>query len=247
MSPVTPPIFSACEVLGAAEAVADRGEHEVFEHLDVFGVDDLGRDPHRLQLARAGDDHLHHPATRRSLDRGLRERLLRRGHVGLHLLDLLHHLVDSAGAASRPLAAGLATLSLRHRAPTLAARRLDRLQARSLADHRKLPRSCDALAPLLPTRTDRQSRGRSSTTVASRRLAMTLTESTASPLLSASTSSVRSTTRRRRAAPRRVGLGARRRRTAGVRRRTPRGRSGGTSCCDRAGSTARRESCRLPS
>ena len=105
------------EVLSTAQAVADRGEHEVFEHLDVVGVDDLGRDPHRLHLARAGDDHLHHPPTRRPLDRGLRERFLRGGHVGLHLLDLLHHLVDSAGTASRPLAAGLATLSLRHGAP----------------------------------------------------------------------------------------------------------------------------------
>ena len=40
---MTPPMLSAASSLGAAQAVADRGEHEVLEHLDVVGVDDLGR------------------------------------------------------------------------------------------------------------------------------------------------------------------------------------------------------------
>ena len=34
-------------LLRAAQAVADGGEHEVLEHLDVFGVDDLRRDRDR--------------------------------------------------------------------------------------------------------------------------------------------------------------------------------------------------------
>ena len=34
----------ALHLLGAAQAVAHRREHEVFEHLDVVGIDDLRRD-----------------------------------------------------------------------------------------------------------------------------------------------------------------------------------------------------------
>jgi hypothetical protein len=102
--------------VGAAQAVAHRGEDEVFEHLDVIGVDDFGCDVHRLHVTRAGDDDLDHAATGRALDGGLGERVLRRGHVGLHLLHLLHHLVELAPAATSPRHRRSATFALRHRA-----------------------------------------------------------------------------------------------------------------------------------
>ena len=41
---MTPPRLSALHLLRAAQAVAHGREHEVLEHLDVVGVDDLGRD-----------------------------------------------------------------------------------------------------------------------------------------------------------------------------------------------------------
>ena len=39
-------------LLRAAERVGHRGDDEVLEHLDVVGVDDLGRDRHGAQVAR---------------------------------------------------------------------------------------------------------------------------------------------------------------------------------------------------
>src|SRR5215204_5051619 len=82
------------ELLRASHRLADRRDHEVFEHLDVVGVDHVARDPHRLNVAGARHDCGHLPATGGSFDEGGRQLILRRGHVGLHLLHLAHHLVE---------------------------------------------------------------------------------------------------------------------------------------------------------
>ena len=51
----TPPERAGLELLHLVDGVVERGEHEVLEHLDVVGVDRLGRDRDRLEVHRRGD------------------------------------------------------------------------------------------------------------------------------------------------------------------------------------------------
>ena len=63
------------QLLGFAQRLVDRGHDQVFERLDVFGVDRFGRDldPLDLGLGRAhadfGDRDGHRAAARRGFDR----------------------------------------------------------------------------------------------------------------------------------------------------------------------------------
>src|SRR5215216_2347999 len=82
------------ELLCASHRFADRRDHEVLEHLDVVGVDHVARDPHGLDVAGARHDSRHLAATCGSFDEFGGQLVLRRGHVGLHLLHLAHHLVE---------------------------------------------------------------------------------------------------------------------------------------------------------
>ena len=63
-----------------------------------------------LTTSDAGDAHRDHAAAGGRLDLGRRELLLRARHVGLHLLDLLEHLLHVAAAASASLLVGVAEL-----------------------------------------------------------------------------------------------------------------------------------------
>src|SRR5918994_3736336 len=82
------------QLLGRADRLVDRGLDHVLEHVDVLRVHSLGVDPQLLQLELAADLHRDHPAAGAGLDNLVLQLLLSLGHVGLHLLDLLHHLVQ---------------------------------------------------------------------------------------------------------------------------------------------------------
>ena len=61
--------------------VVQGGEHEVLEHRDVVGVDDLRGDRDAEHLARAGGADPHHAAAGHALDLALGGRLLGRHHL----------------------------------------------------------------------------------------------------------------------------------------------------------------------
>ena len=82
------------ELLGGADRLVDRGEDHVLEQLGVLGVDRLGVDRDLEQAQVAAHLHLHHPAAGARLDGLVLELLLRLGHLGLHLLGLLHQRVE---------------------------------------------------------------------------------------------------------------------------------------------------------
>jgi hypothetical protein len=44
------------------------GDHQVLQHLDLVGIDDLGGDRHPLDLTRPTHRHLDHPAAGRAFD-----------------------------------------------------------------------------------------------------------------------------------------------------------------------------------
>ena len=102
MPPVTAPSFSRLQLLRLARRLDDRRDDEIFERLDVVGIDDARIDLDRAQLAVAGDRRPHDPAADRRVDRRVRERLLRGLHVGLHLLHLLEHVHRVRGRHGRP-------------------------------------------------------------------------------------------------------------------------------------------------
>src|SRR5205809_1065479 len=77
------------ELLRFRERVGCRGAHEVFEHIDVFGVDRLLLDPDLFALLRAGHDHHDRTTAGGTFDRHRGEILLRLRHIGLHLLRKL--------------------------------------------------------------------------------------------------------------------------------------------------------------
>ena len=65
MPPVTGPIFSVGQLADRAVGVADRGDDEVLQRLDVVGVDGLGVDGERGELAGAGERGRDQAAARR--------------------------------------------------------------------------------------------------------------------------------------------------------------------------------------
>ena len=64
--------------------------------LDVFGIDDFLRDLNRHDITRAIRDHRDFAAAGLHLDGFLLQLSLRLGHLLLHLLSLLHQLVDDS-------------------------------------------------------------------------------------------------------------------------------------------------------
>src|ERR687898_1768383 len=82
------------QLLGGADPLVHRCLDHVLQHFDVVGVDRAGVDRQLLQLQLAADLHGDHPAAGAGLNDLVLQLLLSLGHVGLHLLDLLHHLVQ---------------------------------------------------------------------------------------------------------------------------------------------------------
>src|SRR4051812_33765598 len=81
------------QLLRRADRLVHRRLDHVLEHLDVLGVHGAGVDRQLLQLQLAADLHGDHPAAGAGLHDLVLQLLLSLRHVGLHLLDLLHHLV----------------------------------------------------------------------------------------------------------------------------------------------------------
>src|SRR5688572_6421095 len=81
------------QFLSLAETLVHRGHDEVLQHLHVVGIDRPGVDRDRLERPGPGHHGLDDPAAHRGLHGLGRQPLLRGHHVGLHLLNLLHHLV----------------------------------------------------------------------------------------------------------------------------------------------------------
>src|SRR5829696_6887213 len=80
------------QLLGGADPLIHRRLDHVLQHLDVVGVHRTRVDRQLLQLQLAADLDGDHPAARARLHYLVLQLLLSPGHVGLHLLDLLHHL-----------------------------------------------------------------------------------------------------------------------------------------------------------
>src|SRR5215208_6729150 len=81
-------------LLGRADRLVHGGLHHVLKKLDVLGVDRFRVDLQLQQLEVAAHLDGDHAAAGTGLDGGALQLLLRLGHLGLHLLDLLHHLVE---------------------------------------------------------------------------------------------------------------------------------------------------------
>src|SRR4051794_15094737 len=74
--------------------VVEGGQHQVLEHLDVVGVDGVGTDGDRLELAGAVHGDLHRAAARRPLDHLFGRLGLAGDQLLLHLLGLGQELVE---------------------------------------------------------------------------------------------------------------------------------------------------------
>src|SRR5579883_2242821 len=82
--------------------VAEGGEDEILEHLDLVGVDQRLVDLDLAQIALAVERHLHHAAARGAGHLRLIEARLHLRHLGLHFLRLLHHLAEILHGKSSP-------------------------------------------------------------------------------------------------------------------------------------------------
>src|SRR5215203_3168972 len=89
--------------LDLAVGVVDRGEDHVLQHLDVLFRHHLGVDLQRLQLLVAVDDDRDHAAAGGRLDAEFGHLLLK---ALLHLLRLLHHLLDVHISSTSRISAG---------------------------------------------------------------------------------------------------------------------------------------------
>src|SRR5205807_1985588 len=76
---------------------------QILQHLDVFFDNDLGIDLDRLHLLGAVDDHRHHAAAGVAFDFELGHLLLQ---AVLHLLRLLHHLLNVHISSTSRISAG---------------------------------------------------------------------------------------------------------------------------------------------
>src|SRR6266511_747908 len=82
------------ELLAGANRLVDGGENHVLKKLRVLRIDRLRIDGDLEQAQIAAHLDLDHPAAGTRLDDLVLELLLRLHHLGLHLLDLLHHRVQ---------------------------------------------------------------------------------------------------------------------------------------------------------
>src|SRR3954453_6527040 len=90
-------------LVGLAMRVVDGGDDEILQHADVVLRDNLGIDGDRLHLLAAVDDHRHHAAAGVALDAEAGHLLLQ---AILHLLRLLHHLLDVHISSTSRISAG---------------------------------------------------------------------------------------------------------------------------------------------
>src|SRR5579871_3946015 len=74
------------------QRVVYRDGYEIFERLDVVGIDGLFTDAHALDALIARHLDGYRSARRAAGDDGARELLLRLGHLGLHFLELRHQV-----------------------------------------------------------------------------------------------------------------------------------------------------------
>src|SRR5438128_2220262 len=81
------------ELLCGADRLVGGGQNHVLKELDVFGIDRVRIDPDLLDLEVPRDLDRHHASSGGGFHDLVLELLLRLRHVGLHLLDLLEHLV----------------------------------------------------------------------------------------------------------------------------------------------------------
>src|SRR5688500_18152753 len=81
------------QLLRRAERLVEGGKDEVLEELDVFGVDRVRIDRHLDDLELSRHHDLDRAAAGGRFDALVLQLLLRLRHLGLHLLDLLEHLV----------------------------------------------------------------------------------------------------------------------------------------------------------
>src|SRR3712207_1354102 len=82
------------ELLDAGQGLVDGGEHQVLERLDVLGVQNLRVYLQLDEVEAPGHRRLDGPAASAGRNGLFGQVLLRLLHFRLHLLYLLHHLVD---------------------------------------------------------------------------------------------------------------------------------------------------------
>ena len=92
------------------QPVVEGGPQQILEHARVLGIHRLRVDAHPADLL-AGELDLDGAAARRTLDHRQRQLLLGLRQLGLHLLDLLHHLVHVHFSLRPPM--GLRSLVVR--------------------------------------------------------------------------------------------------------------------------------------
>src|SRR5690606_17326026 len=83
------------QALGPLLGLGDRGEHQVFEHLDVARIHDGRIDPDLADATPAIGRDRDHPAAARAGDRLVRELRLELAQMGLHLLAHLQNLLKT--------------------------------------------------------------------------------------------------------------------------------------------------------
>src|SRR6185295_17702576 len=88
---------------GLAVGVVEGGDDEILQHLDVVFRDHLGIDLQLLHLLRAVDDDSDHAAAGVALDAQIGHLLLQ---ALLHLLRLLHHLLNVHISSTSRISAG---------------------------------------------------------------------------------------------------------------------------------------------
>src|SRR5512143_1230426 len=89
-------------LLGAAQRLIHRGDHEILEHLDVAAGERAGLDLQPHQLEAAVDGGAHHTATGGGLDRARGRLLLHALQTLLQVLRLLEQIADARNLAHSP-------------------------------------------------------------------------------------------------------------------------------------------------
>src|SRR5229473_5521456 len=95
--------------LDAVLRLVEGGDDEILEDLDLVGIDERLVDLDPPQIALAADRHLDEPAAGGAGHLDGLELRLHLGHLGLHLLRLLHHLPEILHATSSPSLASSAS------------------------------------------------------------------------------------------------------------------------------------------
>ena len=99
--PSAPSCARALHLAHLGHGVVQGGQHQVLRHLDVGGVDDLGVDGDRREVAAARDADLHHAAARHAFEDGGRGLGLRLHQLLLHLAGEVEQRAEVEPAAER--------------------------------------------------------------------------------------------------------------------------------------------------